>query len=66
MLIRSDRDAFQPPRGNPVTPRALYQGRRALLQAWAAGAAGAALAPWAAREAQVGQLYAGMDLRKHY
>ena len=51
MLIRSDRDAFQPPRGNPVTPRALYQGRRALLQAWAAGAAGAALAPWAAREA---------------
>ena len=48
MLIRSDRDAFQPPRGNPVTPRALYQGRRALLQAWAAGAA---LAPWAAREA---------------
>ena len=34
-----------------ITPRAVYQGRRAWLQQMAAGAAGAALAGWAARDA---------------
>ncbi len=34
-----------------ITPRAVYEGRRALLRQMAAGAAGMALAGWAARDA---------------
>jgi sulfoxide reductase catalytic subunit YedY len=51
MLIRSGRDGFQHPLSSEITPRAVYQDRRRLLQWMATGAAGAALASWARREA---------------
>ena len=39
-------------REHEVTPESMYWGRRALLQHWATGAAGLALASWAQRDAQ--------------
>jgi len=51
MLIHSDHNGFAHPRPGEITPRALYEQRRTLLRLLAAGAAGAALAPWAARQA---------------
>ena len=51
MLIRTHRDGFKASPASDITPRALYQDRRALLKALAAGAAGSALAGWAARDA---------------
>ncbi|GAB4406038.1 MAG: protein-methionine-sulfoxide reductase catalytic subunit MsrP [Rhodoferax sp.] len=39
------------PKPSEVTPAAVYFQRRALLQRWATGAAGTALAAWAARDA---------------
>src|SRR5437879_776951 len=51
MLIRSDRDGFNHPLRSEITPRAVYQDRRDLLKWMVTGAAGAALAGWAQREA---------------
>ena len=51
MLIRSRNDGFVHPHGSEITPRAAYEGRRDLLKLMATGAAGAALASWAGREA---------------
>ena len=51
MLIRNHDDGFLHPAGSEITPRAVYEGRRDLMKLMAAGAAGAALATWAGREA---------------
>ncbi|WOP14968.1 protein-methionine-sulfoxide reductase catalytic subunit MsrP [Ottowia sp. SB7-C50] len=51
MLIRIRRDGFDEPSGSDITPRAAYLQRRAWLKALAGGAAGTALAGWAARDA---------------
>jgi sulfoxide reductase catalytic subunit YedY len=51
MLIRTGRDGFQHPISSEITPRAVYEDRRQLLKWMATGAAGAALASWAQREA---------------
>jgi sulfoxide reductase catalytic subunit YedY len=42
---------FVHPVPSEITPRRVYEGRRELLRALAAGAGGALLAPWAARQA---------------
>ncbi|WP_295855802.1 protein-methionine-sulfoxide reductase catalytic subunit MsrP [uncultured Xylophilus sp.] len=42
---------FIHPHSSEITPRAVYEDRRAILQWMATGAAGAALATWAGREA---------------
>jgi methionine sulfoxide reductase catalytic subunit len=52
MLIRSSDSGFQAPLPSDITPRALFETRRALLQQLATGAAGMGLATWAARDAQ--------------
>ncbi len=51
MLIRSDDDGFIHPVPSEITPAAVYHGRRDVLKALAAGAAGPVLAGWASREA---------------
>lgn len=52
MLIRStDRSGFIHPQASEITPRSVYEERRALLRHIAAGAAGATLAAWAGRDA---------------
>ena len=51
MLIRTGRDGFEHPVPSEITPRAVYEERRQLLKWMATGAAGAALASWAQREA---------------
>jgi sulfoxide reductase catalytic subunit YedY len=51
MLIRSGDDGFIHPVPSEITPAAVYHGRRDLLKALAAGAAGPVLAGWASREA---------------
>lgn len=51
MLIRTRDDGYNHPIPSEITPRAIYEGRRDLLKQWAAGAAGAALASWAGRQA---------------
>src|SRR4051812_17048337 len=51
MLIRTGRDGFEHPVPSEITPRGVYQDRRLLLKWMATGAAGAALATWAQREA---------------
>ncbi|WP_234194510.1 protein-methionine-sulfoxide reductase catalytic subunit MsrP [Pseudacidovorax sp. NFM-22] len=51
MLIRSRDDGFVHPISSEITPRAVYEQRRQLLRLMATGAAGAALAGWAGREA---------------
>jgi sulfoxide reductase catalytic subunit YedY len=51
MLIRTDRHGFQHPVASEVTPQAVYEDRRRMLQWLATGAAGVALASWAGREA---------------
>ncbi len=51
MLIPSRNNGFIHPRSSDITPRAAYEGRRGLLKLMATGAAGAALAGWAGREA---------------
>jgi sulfoxide reductase catalytic subunit YedY len=56
MLIKSDRDGFQHPVASEITPRAVYEDRRRMLQWMATGAAGAALASWAQREALAQQV----------
>ena len=49
-LLRSD-TGFIHPHSSEITPQAVYANRRTLLRHWASGAAGAALASWAGREA---------------
>ena len=44
MPLRSKHSGFDHPRASEITPRALYEQRRALLRLLAAGAGGAALA----------------------
>jgi sulfoxide reductase catalytic subunit YedY len=56
MLIKSNRDGFQHPVTSEITPRAVYEDRRRMLQWLATGAAGAALASWAQREAVAQQV----------
>ena len=52
MLIRTGQDGFAHPQGSEITPQAAYEGRRQMLRTMAAGAAGATLAGWAARDAR--------------
>ncbi|MEX8194062.1 protein-methionine-sulfoxide reductase catalytic subunit MsrP [Comamonas guangdongensis] len=59
MLIRNHDTGFEPP-GSAITPRSLYLQRRAFMQTLATGAAGAALAGWAGRDA-----LAAAEERKH-
>ncbi|HZN48919.1 MAG TPA: protein-methionine-sulfoxide reductase catalytic subunit MsrP, partial [Ramlibacter sp.] len=56
MLIRTGRDGFQHPVSSEITPPAVYQERRRLLQWLATGVAGASLAAWAQREALAQQV----------
>jgi methionine sulfoxide reductase catalytic subunit len=51
MLVRTHRNGFEHPVPSEITPRAVYESRRDLLRWMAGGAAGAALAAWAEREA---------------
>ena len=51
MLIRTGRDGFLHPTPSEITPEAAYRQRRQLLRLMASGAAGAALAGWAGRQA---------------
>jgi len=51
MLIKTGRDAFLHPVPSEITPQHVYRRRREILQWMATGAAGAALASWAGREA---------------
>ncbi len=51
MLIRSNGQGFIHPNLSEVTPKAAYHSRRDLIRLIASGAAGAALASWASREA---------------
>lgn len=51
MLIRTNDDGFHHPVPSEITPRAAYRDRRDILKWMATGAAGAALAAWAGREA---------------
>ena len=48
---RRDTSGFIHPLSSEITPRAAYEGRRDLLKLMASGAAGAALAGFAGREA---------------
>src|SRR3954463_15695692 len=56
MLIRTGRDGFQHAIASEITPPAVYEDRRRLLKWMATGAAGAALATWAQREALAQQV----------
>ena len=60
MLIKTDQ-GFVHPAPSDITPRAVFEQRRELLKGLAAGAAGPALALWAARDAraQMGTVTAG-------
>ncbi len=51
MSINSSRNGFAHPSPGEITPRHVYEERRDLIKLMAAGAAGAALASWASREA---------------
>jgi sulfoxide reductase catalytic subunit YedY len=51
MLIRTDRHGFTHRLTSEITPRGVYESRRQWLQGLAAGAVGAAMAGWAARDA---------------
>ena len=52
MLIRSSDAGFEHPVPSEITPRAVFESRRALLQQIAFGGAGLTLAGWAARDAR--------------
>ena len=52
MLIRTHDSGFQVPNASEITPRVQFERRRELLRLMASGAAGAALASWAARDAR--------------
>ena len=51
MLIKTGRDGFNHPLGSEITPQAVYRQRREIMRLMAGGAAGAALATWAGRQA---------------
>ena len=51
MLIKTNASGFNHPLPSEITSRAAYQGRRDLIKLMATGAAGAAMAGWAGREA---------------
>jgi sulfoxide reductase catalytic subunit YedY len=51
MLIKTQRDGFNHPLASDITARETYEGRRDLLKVMATGAAGAAMASWAGRQA---------------
>ena len=51
MLIKTDHDGFIHPASSEITSERVYRDRRALIKLMAGGAAGAALAGWAGREA---------------
>ena len=51
MLIHSRQTGFNHPVPSEITPRGIYEDRRALLRLMAGGAAGAMLASWAGRDA---------------
>jgi len=51
MLIHSRDDGFVHPHPSEITPQGVYEGRRDMLRWLAGGAAGAAMASWAARDA---------------
>jgi sulfoxide reductase catalytic subunit YedY len=51
MLIKTPGNGFMHPASSEITSERLYKERRALIQLMATGAAGAALAGWAGREA---------------
>ncbi len=51
MLLPSRHNGFVHPVSSEITPQAVYQSRRDLIKLMATGAAGAALASWAARDA---------------
>jgi sulfoxide reductase catalytic subunit YedY len=59
MPVRIRPTGFDHPRASEITPRAVYAQRRDLLRLLAGGAAGAALAAWAGREALAAQALAG-------
>ena len=56
MLIKTGRDGFDHPVPSEITPFGVYRDRRRLLKVMASGAAGAALATWAGREAMAQQV----------
>jgi sulfoxide reductase catalytic subunit YedY len=51
MLIPSRNNGFIHPHSSDITPRGVYEGRRDMLRWLATGAAGAAMASWASRDA---------------
>ena len=51
MLIHTRRDGFIHPDSSEITPQRIYRGRRDVIKLMACGAAGPALAAWAARDA---------------
>ena len=51
MLIKSNQSGFTHPTPSEITAPSIYQNRRELIKLMAGGAAGAALASWAGREA---------------
>ena len=51
MLIRTQNSGFNHAAASEITPRSVYEGRRDLMKLLAGGAAGAAMAGWAGREA---------------
>jgi sulfoxide reductase catalytic subunit YedY len=52
MLIKTHENGFNHGASSEITPRRVYEGRRDLIKLMAAGAAGAAMASWAVREAR--------------
>ena len=52
MLIHTNSNGFNHGTPSEITPRAAFEGRRDLLKLWGTGAAGAALAGFAARDAR--------------
>jgi methionine sulfoxide reductase catalytic subunit len=51
MLIKTNHSGFIHSTGSEITPQSVYQGRRDIMKMMATGAAGAAMAGWASREA---------------
>ncbi|MEO6015653.1 MAG: protein-methionine-sulfoxide reductase catalytic subunit MsrP [Polaromonas sp.] len=51
MLIRTNASGFNHPVASEITPHGTYHGRRDMIRLMATGAAGAAMASWAGREA---------------
>ena len=56
MLIPSRDSGFNHPHSSEITPRSVYEDRRQMLKLMAGGAAGAAMAAWAGREALAQQV----------